>query len=74
MKLDKFDSCALAASEHMAKTVKSGGFAPSAIHDMAVPMAVKGAMTDVVTKHFNSDMSSAEAAKRLADAVKLARE
>ena len=74
MNLDKFDSCALAARDQMSKTVKSGGFAPSAIHDMAVASAVKGAMTDVVTKHFNSDMGSAEAAKRLADAVKLARE
>jgi glucose/mannose transport system substrate-binding protein len=74
MSMDKFDSCALAARDQMTRTVKSGGFAPSAIHDMAVGSAVKGAMTDVVTKHFNSDMGSAEAAKRLADAVKLARE
>lgn len=74
MSMDKFDSCALAARDQMNKTVKSGGFAPSAIHDMAVGSAVKGAMTDVVTKHFNSDMSSADAAKRLAEAVKLARE
>lgn len=74
MKLDKFDSCALAARDQMMKTIDSGGFAPSAIHDMAVPSAVKGAITDLVTKHFNSSMSSEEAVRLLAQGIKQARE
>ena len=73
MKLDKFDSCAIAARDQMDKTIRSGGFNPSAIHDMAVASAVRGAMTDVVTKHFNSSMSSDEAVQLLARSVKQAR-
>jgi len=37
---------------------------------MALRGAQKGAIQDVVTKHFNSDMSSKEAATKLASAVK----
>lgn len=74
MGLKAFDSCALAARAQMDKAVKVGGFEPSAIHDMAVGSAVRGAMTDVVTKHFNSNMSSDEAVKRLVEAVKQAKE
>lgn len=74
MQLDKFDSCALAARDQMEKTIRTSGFNPSAIHDMAVGSAVRGAMTDVVTKHFNSNMSSDEAVAQLARAIKQARE
>jgi glucose/mannose transport system substrate-binding protein len=74
MKLDKFDSCALAARTQMDKTIVSGGFNPSAIHDMAVASAVRGAMTDVATKHFNSSISSDEAVQMLARSIKQARE
>lgn len=74
MKLDKFDSCALAARDQMDKSIKAGGFNPSAIHDMAVASAVRGAMTDVATKHFNSGISSDEAVQLLARSIKQARE
>ena len=74
MKLDKFDSCALAARDQMDKSIKGGGFNPSAIHDMAVASAVRGAMTDVATKHFNSSISSDEAVQLLARSIKQARE
>jgi glucose/mannose transport system substrate-binding protein len=37
---------------------------------MALRNAQKGAIQDVITEHFNSDMSSKEAAKRLVRAVK----
>ncbi len=70
--LDKFDDCAVASKKHMVMTSANGTFQPSATHDMAVRSAVKGAMVDVVTKHFNSEMSSADAAKELAEAVALA--
>jgi glucose/mannose transport system substrate-binding protein len=36
---------------------------------MALRGAQAGAITDVVTNHFNSDMSSTDAAKALAEAV-----
>ncbi|MBT5918131.1 MAG: sugar ABC transporter substrate-binding protein, partial [Alphaproteobacteria bacterium] len=39
-------------------------------HGMAMRNAQAGAITDVVTKHFNSNMSSADAAKALAQGVK----
>jgi len=42
---------------------------PSFAHGMALRNAQKGAMQDVITEHFNSNMSSHEAARRLADAV-----
>ncbi|WP_245213452.1 ABC transporter substrate-binding protein [Rhizobacter sp. AJA081-3] len=74
MKLDKFDACALAARDQMDKSIKGGGFNPSAIHDMAVASAVRGAMTDVATKHFNSSISSDEAVQLLARSIKQARE
>jgi glucose/mannose transport system substrate-binding protein len=38
-------------------------------HGHAASEAVKGAVYDVVTQFFNSDMSSADAAQNLADAV-----
>ena len=41
-------------------------------HEMAIPRTVRGEFLDVVTNFFNSDMSSADAAKALADAVKRA--
>jgi glucose/mannose transport system substrate-binding protein len=52
--------------------VRDNALVPSMAHEMAVPGAVRGAFLDVVTSHFNSDMSSREAVKRLAQAVHLA--
>ncbi|WP_240668641.1 ABC transporter substrate-binding protein [Piscinibacter defluvii] len=74
MKLDKFDACALAARDQMDKSIKGGGFNPSAIHDMAVASAVRGAMTDVATRHFNSNLSSDDAVQLLAKSIRQARE
>lgn len=39
---------------------------------MTLELGVKGAIQDVVTEHFNSDMSSDDAVKKLASAVKAA--
>ena len=47
----------------------TGGLLPSFAHGMALRNAQKGAIQDVVTEHFNSNMSSREAATRLAEAV-----
>lgn len=67
--LDDFDSCAVQSSEDMATSEQQGSLLPSYAHGMALRGAQAGAITDVVTSHFNSDMSSSEAVKQLAAAV-----
>ncbi|MFW2586890.1 ABC transporter substrate-binding protein [Sagittula sp. SSi028] len=67
--LSAFDSCAITSSEDMAASSESGSLLPSYAHGMALRGAQSGAITDVVTSHFNSDMSSEEAVKQLAAAV-----
>jgi glucose/mannose transport system substrate-binding protein len=41
-------------------------------HEMAIPRSVRGEFLDLVTAFFNSDMSSRDAADKLAAAVQLA--
>jgi len=41
-------------------------------HEMAIPRTIRGEFLDVVTNFFNSDMSSADAVKALAEGVKRA--
>ncbi|WP_072247715.1 ABC transporter substrate-binding protein [Roseibaca calidilacus] len=67
--LDEFDSCAVLSADDMAATSESGSLLPSYAHGMALRGAQAGAITDVVTAHFNSDMSSDDAVEMLADAV-----
>ncbi len=68
--LNEFDYCARRSAYDMDVTSGNGGLLPSYAHGMAMRNAQAGAITDVVTKHFNSDMSSADAAKALAQSVK----
>ena len=51
----------------------TGSLLPSMAHEMAVDPAIRGAMFDVVTNFYNSDMSPEDAAKKLAAAVKAAK-
>ena len=67
--LDKFDSCATLSASDMAASSEGGSLLPSYAHGMALRGAQAGAITDVVTAHFNSDMSSADAVQQLATAV-----
>ena len=67
--LDEFDSCAKLSSDDMSASSDGGSLLPSYAHGMALRGAQAGAITDVVTAHFNSDMSSDEAVQMLADAV-----
>ncbi|MCK0126137.1 ABC transporter substrate-binding protein [Gelidibacter sp. F2691] len=67
--LDEFDSCAHLSSKDMNESSANGSLLPSYAHGMALRGAQSGAITDVVTAHFNSDMSSADAVNQLADAV-----
>lgn len=68
--LDDFDVCAHKSAADMAKASAEGSLLPSYAHGMALRSAQSGAITDVVTAFFNSDMSSADAVKALAKAVK----
>ncbi|WP_432449178.1 ABC transporter substrate-binding protein [Aliiroseovarius marinus] len=67
--LDEFDSCAHLSAKDMSESSDNGSLLPSYAHGMALRGAQSGAITDVVTAHFNSDMSSADAVNQLADAV-----
>jgi glucose/mannose transport system substrate-binding protein len=67
--LEAFDSCAHLSSEEMTESSDNGSLLPSYAHGMALRGAQAGAITDVVTAHFNSDMSSDDAVNMLADAV-----
>ena len=67
--LAAFDSCALRSSADMTASSSDGSLLPSYAHGMALNAAQAGAITDVVTAHFNSDMSSADAVQALAAAV-----
>lgn len=67
--LDDFDSCAHLSAADMAASSEGGSLLPSYAHGMALRGAQSGAITDVVTAHFNSDMSSEDAVAQLAAAV-----
>ncbi len=68
--LDEFDSCAHTSAADMTASSENGSLLPSYAHGMALRGGAQaGAITDVVTAHFNSDMSSADAVQMLADAV-----
>lgn len=70
---DAFDDCGKKGMADLAEANGSGSLFGSAAHGHAAPAAVKNAMYDVVTRHFNGEINSAEAAEELAasiDAVK----
>jgi glucose/mannose transport system substrate-binding protein len=68
-----FDSPAQRSMSDFMATASSGGLVPSMAHEMAVFPEVRGAIFDVVTNFYNSDMSAAEAAKKLASEVQAAK-
>jgi glucose/mannose transport system substrate-binding protein len=70
VKMDKFDDCAKKSNADFVATSKKGSLVPSVAHGMAVPAATAGAIQDVVTQFFNSDMSSKSAVEKLASAAK----
>lgn len=67
-----FDDAALRAFDAFAAAAAQGTLLPSMAHEMAVFPAVRGAMFDVITNFYNSDMSAEKAAKSLADEVQAA--
>ena len=70
VKMDKFDDCAKKSNSDFVATSKSGGLVASIAHGMAVPAATAGAMQDVVTQFFNSDMTPKAGREKLAAAAK----
>ena len=66
-----FDACAIKSMNDFAAAETKGTALPTVAYTHATSAAVVGAMTDIVTEHFNSDMNSANAAKQLADAAGL---
>ncbi|QBF30854.1 ABC transporter substrate-binding protein [Thalassococcus sp. S3] len=67
--LDDFDTCAHLSADDMTASSDGGSLLPSYAHGMALFGAQSGAITDVVTAHFNSDMSSEDAVQMLVNAV-----
>ncbi len=68
-----FDDPALRAINAFVSSAASGGLVPSMAHEMAVFPAVRGAIVDVVTNFYNSDMSAKDAAAKLASEVEAAK-
>jgi len=69
--MDKFDDCAKKSHADFVAASKAGSLVPSIAHQMAVPAATTGAMQDVVTQFFNSDMASKQAVEKLAAAARV---
>ena len=68
-----FDDPALRAMNAFGASATSGDLMPSMAHEMAVFPAVRGAIMDVVTNFYNSDLSAQAAAARLASEVEAAK-
>ena len=72
--LDDFDACAKRSHADLLAAIENDTLVPSMAHEMAVPRSVRGEFLDLVTAFFNSDMSSEDAVKQLAAAIKRAQE
>jgi glucose/mannose transport system substrate-binding protein len=70
---DAFDDCGKKGMADLAEANTKGTLMGSMAHGHAAPAAVKNAVYDVVTRHFNGEIDSATAAKELADAVAAAK-
>jgi glucose/mannose transport system substrate-binding protein len=68
-----FDDCGKKAIKDLAEANSNGKLFGSMAHGHANPAAVKNAMYDVITRHFNGEMDSKQAAQELADAVAAAK-
>jgi glucose/mannose transport system substrate-binding protein len=66
----KFDDCAKKSNADFVASSKGGSLVPSIAHQMAVPAATTGAIQDVVTQFFNSEMTTRQAIEKLAAAAK----
>ena len=67
-----FDDCGKKGMKDLAEANSSGSLFGSMAHGHAAPAAVKNAVYDVVTQHFNGDMNAQEAAAEMANSVEAA--
>jgi len=68
-----FDDCGKKGIKDLAEASSSGNLFGSMAHGYAAPAAIKNALYDVVTRHFNGEIDSKEAAKELVDAIAAAK-
>ncbi|MEO6301308.1 MAG: ABC transporter substrate-binding protein, partial [Paracoccaceae bacterium] len=71
--MDEFDDCAKASFKDRAAAIASGTMYGSLTDGFATQTQFSGVYIDVVGKFFNSDMTSADAVKQLADGIANAR-
>jgi glucose/mannose transport system substrate-binding protein len=64
-----FDDCGKKGMKDLAEANASGKLFGSMAHGHAAPAAVKNALYDVVTRHFNGELDSKAAAAALAEAI-----
>ncbi|RVV96616.1 carbohydrate ABC transporter substrate-binding protein [Mesobaculum littorinae] len=69
---EEFDACGKKSMADIAEAAESDTLVGSLAHGHAAPPAVKNAMQDVITQHFNGALTTDEAPQALADAVKYA--
>ncbi len=69
-----FDACGKKGMKDLAEANANGTLMGSMAHGHAAPASVKNALYDVVTNHFNSSMSSADAVKQLVSAIEGAKD
>ena len=62
-------ACSHLSAADMSASSLGGSLLPSYAHGMALRGAQSGAITDVVTSHFNSGMSSQDAVNQLVQAI-----
>jgi glucose/mannose transport system substrate-binding protein len=67
--LEAFDSCAKRSRQDLDLASSLEGLVGSVTHEIAQPPEVRQAFLDIVSAHFNSDMTSDEAVLQLADAL-----
>jgi glucose/mannose transport system substrate-binding protein len=70
---DKFDACAQKSMADLKTSISAGTLMGSLAHGHAEPAGIQRAMFDVVTQHFNSDMSSKDAVAALLSAISAAK-
>lgn len=66
---DAFDDCGKKGMADLAEANASGSLFGSMAHGHGAPAAVKNAVNDVVTQHFNGELTSEEAVEELQNAV-----
>ena len=66
---EAFDDCGKKGMADLAEASANGKLFGSMAHGHAAPAAVKNALYDVVTQHFNGELSSEEAVEELAAAI-----